>query len=129
MCITWIIIECNNFEFTSKRDLILINIVINHFWLFFSLIRVVKNFISSKLLKLLGSIWNFRTLMQVTINYQIVLYNSSLVSFFLFSEGDYAKQRLWCDDCSDFCSPSLFSVLLFSFLARLVMYCAVNCCL
>ena len=62
--ITWIIFSSNNFKFPSDGDLIIINIFIILFSLFFDLIRIRrKKILAANFSNFWGSIWNFRTLM------------------------------------------------------------------
>ena len=122
-----IIFDSNNFEFSSDGDLIVINIVIILFWLFFSIIRVWKKYLSSNLL---GSSWNFRTLKLRARNHQIVAYSPSLVSFFFVS-----RRRLMSNNGSDLMNALTFvlhrssqhSFYHFSYSGSL--YYQINCCL
>ena len=95
--IVLIIISSNNFEFPSDGDLIVINILIILFWLFFSLIRVRKTSSAANFSNFWGSIWNFRTLMLGTMTSPDCNIFPSLVSFFLFREDDWwvAMALIW----------------------------------
>ena len=111
----WIAFISNNFKFICE------GLGCNQYrhdpWLFFSLIRV-----SSELAKLLGSIWNFRTLMVGSPHHQIVAFWPPLASFSIIQKTIVERQKLW-----SLLFVQLLDTLSTSFPAWFISYFPVNC--
>ena len=94
------------------RDLIVINIVIILFWIFFSPITVRKTSWAANL----SNFWNQSGIFELWYrNQDIICFNIlSFISFILFCFEDAIAEHqwLWLFDCFDFCCWSLFSIYL-----------------